>query len=102
MKFCFEFLESTKISSYEPVSSQKYENGYRTKIYNFTVCLNHLRVDECRWKKIAQVILVIACTDYRYKDRSGKRSLRTDEKGLSAGKSLGKTPRPRLKNKMKS
>ena len=26
-----------KISSYEPVSSQKYENGYRTKICNFTV-----------------------------------------------------------------
>ena len=34
---CFEALESTKISSYEPVSSQKYENGYRTKICNFTV-----------------------------------------------------------------
>ena len=33
----FEALESTKISSYEPVSSQKYENGYRTKICNFTV-----------------------------------------------------------------
>ena len=32
MQFCFEALESTKISSYEPVSSQKYENGYRTKI----------------------------------------------------------------------
>ena len=29
---------STKISSYEPVSSQKYENRYRTKICNFTVC----------------------------------------------------------------
>ena len=26
-----------KISSYQPVSSQKYENGYRTKICNFTV-----------------------------------------------------------------
>ena len=25
-----------EISSYEPVSSQKYENGYRTKICNFT------------------------------------------------------------------
>ena len=37
MQFCLEALESTKISSYEPVSSQKYENGYRTKIYNFTV-----------------------------------------------------------------
>ena len=37
MKFCFEALESTKISSYELVSSQKYENGYRTKICNFTV-----------------------------------------------------------------
>ena len=37
MKFCFEALESTKISSYEPVSSEKYENGYRTKICNFTV-----------------------------------------------------------------
>ena len=43
-------------------------------------CLNHLRVDECRWKKIAQVISVIACTDYRYKDCSGRRSLRTDKK----------------------
>ena len=31
MSFCFEALESAKISSYEPVSSQKYENGYRTK-----------------------------------------------------------------------
>ena len=31
MSFCFEALESTKISSHEPVSSQKYENGYRTK-----------------------------------------------------------------------
>ena len=30
-------LESTKISSYEPVSSQKYENRYGTKICNFTV-----------------------------------------------------------------
>ena len=37
MQFCFEALESTKISPYEPVSSQKYENGNRTKIYNFTV-----------------------------------------------------------------
>ena len=37
MKFCFEALESTKISSYEPVSGQKYENGCRTKICNFTV-----------------------------------------------------------------
>ena len=35
--FVFEALERTKISSYEPVSSQKYENGYRTKICNFTV-----------------------------------------------------------------
>ena len=31
MPFCFEALESAKISSCEPVSSQKYENGYRTK-----------------------------------------------------------------------
>ena len=37
MWFCVEALKSTKISSYEPVSSQKYENGYRTKICNFTV-----------------------------------------------------------------
>ena len=37
MKFCFEALESKKISSYEPVSSQKYENWYRTKICNFAV-----------------------------------------------------------------
>ena len=36
MSSCFEALKSTKISSYEPVSSQKYENGYRTKICNFT------------------------------------------------------------------
>ena len=35
--FYFEAFESTKISSYEPVSSQKYENGYQTKISNFTV-----------------------------------------------------------------
>ena len=35
--FCFEALESTKISTYEPVSSRKYENRYRTKICNFTV-----------------------------------------------------------------
>ena len=35
--FCFDDLESTKISQYEPVLSQKYENGYRTKICNFTV-----------------------------------------------------------------
>ena len=39
-------------------------------------------MNECRWKKIAQVISVIACTDHLYKDRSGKLkcSLRTDEK----------------------
>ena len=37
MAFCFQALEGTKISSYEQVSSQKYENGYRTKICNFTV-----------------------------------------------------------------
>ena len=37
--FCFEALKSTKISLCEPVSSQKYENGYRTKICNFTVLL---------------------------------------------------------------
>ena len=35
--FCFEALKSTKISSHETVSSQKYENGYRTKICDFTV-----------------------------------------------------------------
>ena len=34
---CVEALESTKMSSYEPVSSQKYENGYWTKICDFTV-----------------------------------------------------------------
>ena len=44
MKFCFEALESTKISSYEPVSSQKYENGYWTKICNFTVSVMSLVV----------------------------------------------------------
>ena len=33
----FEALESTKISSDKPVSSQKYENGYRTNICDFTV-----------------------------------------------------------------
>ena len=37
--FYIEAFESTKISSYEPVSSQKYENGYRTKSCNFTVLL---------------------------------------------------------------
>ena len=37
MPFCFEALKSTKISLYEPVSSQKYENGYQTKICDFTV-----------------------------------------------------------------
>ena len=37
MSSCFEALESAKISSYEPVSSQKYKNEYRTKICNFTV-----------------------------------------------------------------
>ena len=30
MSFCLRALESTKFSSYELVSSQKYENGYRT------------------------------------------------------------------------
>ena len=34
---CHEALKSTKISSNEPVSSQKYENGYWTKICDFTV-----------------------------------------------------------------
>ena len=39
---CFEAVESTKFSSHEPVSSQKYENGYRTKICNFTIyCWTH-------------------------------------------------------------
>ena len=38
MSFCFEALESAKISLCEPVSSQKYENGYRTKICDFTLC----------------------------------------------------------------
>ena len=33
----YQALKSMKISSYEPVSSQKYENGYRTKMCNFTV-----------------------------------------------------------------
>ena len=37
MAFCFEALEGAKISSDKPVSSQKYENGYRTKICDFTV-----------------------------------------------------------------
>ena len=39
MSFCFEALKSTKISSHEPVSSQKFENinGCRTKICDFTV-----------------------------------------------------------------
>ena len=30
-------IECTEISLHEPVSSQKYENGYRTKIFDFTV-----------------------------------------------------------------
>ena len=37
MLFCFEALKSTKIPSHEPVSSQKYENGYRMKSCDFTV-----------------------------------------------------------------
>ena len=48
VSFCFETLEFpcdfilrlskvSKISSYEPVSSQKYENGCRTKFRDFTV-----------------------------------------------------------------
>ena len=37
MSFCFEALESMKISSCEPVSSQKYEKGYRMKSCDFTV-----------------------------------------------------------------
>ena len=43
--FCFENLDfqrhsvlRSKICSYEPVSSQKYENGYQTKMCDFTVC----------------------------------------------------------------
>ena len=53
MEFCFEALESTKISSYEPVSSQKYANGYRMKIGDFTVsktyCLeNGFRISKIR------------------------------------------------------
>ena len=82
----------------------------------WTIC----ELTKCRWKKIAQVISVIACTVYRYKDRSGKRSLRTDKKKekhpskvsfcpevyhkynpspsrLSAGKSLGIKPSPAAK-----
>ena len=43
MSFCFEALQSTKISSYEPVSSQTYENGYRTKTCDFTV--NNVQTD---------------------------------------------------------
>ena len=39
MSFCFEALESMKISSYKQVSSQKYENGYRTKICDFMALL---------------------------------------------------------------
>ena len=35
--FSSQILESTKISTYEPVSSRKYANRYRTKICNFTV-----------------------------------------------------------------
>ena len=42
--FSSQTLESTKISTYEPVSSRKYENRYRTKICNFTVsCLSAIR-----------------------------------------------------------
>ena len=50
VSFCFETLEfqfclndfvealkSTKIYSYEPVSSEKYENGCRTKMCDFAV-----------------------------------------------------------------
>ena len=37
LEFCFEALESMKISSGEPVSSQKYKNRRRTKICDSTV-----------------------------------------------------------------
>ena len=57
MLFCFEALESTKIISYEPVSSQKYENGYRTKICYFTVSVltfiwSLKRVWVCYWRQL--------------------------------------------------
>ena len=45
MSFSFETLESTKIGLYEPVSSQKYENGYRTKICDFFLQYSILLVE---------------------------------------------------------
>ena len=37
LSFCFDAVLSTKISSCEPVWSQKYENGYRPKMCDVTV-----------------------------------------------------------------
>ena len=48
MPFWFEALESAKISSYEPVSSQK----YRTKICDLTVFAdNYMRLLDQLWQK---------------------------------------------------
>ena len=37
VSFCFEAVESTKITLSETVTCQNYEDGYRTKIWDFTV-----------------------------------------------------------------
>ena len=55
--FC-EALKSTKISSYEPVSSQKYENRYRMKICNFTVWVTLLI---CVWELVTVVQFACLC-----------------------------------------
>ena len=79
---CLQFLkEKSKLRKKERYSRHSQGSNREHWLKNRqAICLNHLRVDECRWEKIAQVISVIACTDYRYKRRSGKRSLCTDEK----------------------
>ena len=47
MAFCFEALGSTKISSDAPVSSQKYENGCRTKFVTLQYSGRALRWGLC-------------------------------------------------------
>ena len=42
MSFCFEALESTKIGSYLPVSSQKYENLWLYSNLAFAALYMHL------------------------------------------------------------
>ena len=56
---CYQALESTKISSYKPVSNQKYKNGYRTKICNFTVYCFYWRFTSGR--KLQDLIMRNKC-----------------------------------------